>query len=312
MQAIPKIDKINFNFRLLIIYSIVDYRKTKIMNTENIKHILMPIDFSDCAINAKNTAIIIAKRQGSKITLLEIIPAVPANYGLSIDNIVIKQQDTVLQNSEAKLKLLAAEISYKHKIDVNYICLLGETITLICETAKVQNVDLIVMGTHGVSGFKEFFIGSNSFAVVEKAKCPVLIIPLATAISEFKQIMFPVRNIPNALGKYTFLRKIIDVNKSNLVVFGVDDASVHEAINHLMESVNYFNHSIKDDDVTTTTCFMVKDANLADEVLNKTKEMNCDLIVITSKLDTTFTEYFMGTFTQRIVNHSTVAVLHVR
>ncbi|NJO24537.1 MAG: universal stress protein [Bacteroidia bacterium] len=281
------------------------------MNTKNIRQILVAIDFSDCAINALNVSVEIAKRQQAKLTIIEVIPGLPANYRLSIDKIIREQQEAELEKSVTRLEKSVTIIAENNSIETNYISSLGAISEQICETAKDINADLIVMGTHGTSGLKEFFMGSNSYDVVKKSELPVLIIPQDSTISNFKKIMFPVRNIPNPLEKYDFLRKIIKQNDSELIVFGVD-IKKENSINHLTDSVNYFNHQMKDDNVITSTYFHIGDTDLADEVLQKANEMNCDLVVITSKLDTDFKEYFIGKFAQRIVNHSKIPILHIK
>jgi len=52
----------------------------------------------------------------------------------------------------------------------------GKVADRILEIAKEGNFDMIVMGSHGLSGFKEFLLGSVSNQVVHKATCPVLIV----------------------------------------------------------------------------------------------------------------------------------------
>lgn len=54
------------------------------------------------------------------------------------------------------------------------------------------------MGTHGASGFREFFIGTNAFAVVKHAPCPVLTVPPNRKWESFSNILFPVRNTARA------------------------------------------------------------------------------------------------------------------
>lgn len=281
------------------------------MNTNKLQNILVATDFSDCAFNAINTAIVIAARHQANLILLEVTTALPASNKLSIDRIISEQHEAALSKSVLRLTKTAKEINDQHLVTTSSISKVGLIAEQICETAKEINADMIVMGTHGASSLKEFFIGSNSFAVIEKAEHPVLIIPQATTIVNFKRIMFPVRNIPNALEKYNFLRTIIKHNNSELIVFGVEK-KVDNAINNLTDSINYFNNQMKDDNVINSTFFKVGDKNLADEVMQKAKEMGCDLIVITSKLDTNFKEYFIGTFSQQIVNRSQIPVLHIK
>ncbi len=87
---------------------------------------------------------------------------------------------------------------------------------------------------------------------MENAICPVLVVPVASGVVNFKILMFSIRNIPNALEKYNFLRKIIKHKDSELVVHGKE---VDNAIAYLTDSINYFDHQIKDDSVITSNLF---------------------------------------------------------
>jgi nucleotide-binding universal stress UspA family protein len=136
--------------------------------------ILIPTDFSPCAAYASQAAAIIAKATGAEIYLIHVIDApvdwvkLPkekeANYPETKAKIVkAKQQFESIKNSLefeglAVHHMLAYNIAYED----------------IIQYANSIEADLIVMGTHGSSGFNEYFIGSTTQKVVRLAKQPVL------------------------------------------------------------------------------------------------------------------------------------------
>ncbi len=147
-----------------------------------INRILLPTNGSETATRAANVAIEVAKKFGAELVVLHVI-AVPAgrvakaelnpSYDAELkeyfesahkkaDSIV----DEVTRSAEAK------EVKATHLIR-EYSFSVVET---ILEQATKSNVDLIVMGTRGLTGFKKLLVGSVSSAVVSHAHCSVLIV----------------------------------------------------------------------------------------------------------------------------------------
>lgn len=282
------------------------------MKTLSIKHILVPTDFSECSDNALQTAIQLAKLHDAKITLLNIVEANYYQLNLDYNPIEMGIIDDSVEKSMNKLKLIADKLIENEGLNMAFEAIPGIINNAIYRRSSQLEVDLIVMGTHGISGIKEFILGSNTYGVVEIATCPVLLIPKQCHVNKFENVLFPVRDIPNALEKYDFLRKIIRKNNTHLNVLGVGYASKPDSINPLMEQVNSLIFEVIDDDISSSVSFSVGRDNIADVVLEVAQDIKADLIVITSKIDITISEMFLGTFAQKIINHSQIPVLHVK
>ena len=141
-----------------------------------IKNILVPVDGSKYSIKAFNVALDIAKKYEAKIHILmclekENISAWCINKNVHAQ--IIEDAKKFAHDFLLKLKKLAknAEVS----LSVNII----ETKSIskqITDFATSKKMDLIIMGSHGRTGFNQFVLGSVSNAVSHSAKCPVLIV----------------------------------------------------------------------------------------------------------------------------------------
>jgi nucleotide-binding universal stress UspA family protein len=125
------------------------------MKPFNIKKILVPTDFSETAGNALKQAINIAKVTKANLKLVHIVT--PANYSPSESLVAL---DDTFYNKKIKkanldLKAIAKEIKELNSISVEYVVKLGSIKEEVCDLAKKEKSDLIVMGTHGTSGVKE-------------------------------------------------------------------------------------------------------------------------------------------------------------
>jgi hypothetical protein len=143
------------------------------------------------------------------------------------------------------------------------------------------------MGINGTSGVS----GSEAYEVIEAAPCPVLTVPKRQPLTEFKEVLFPVRPITGALEKYDFVKKIIHPNKAHLTVLGLINEEEPW-------QTNLFSESITD----LENCF------LRDKT-NKSQYLGIDLIVITANIDNEDPRFFMESYADEIVNKAKVPVL---
>jgi nucleotide-binding universal stress UspA family protein len=141
------------------------------------KNILVPYDGSSYSIHAFKIAVDMAKKYGSKITIATCLESdfrTPwYGYDSRARNSILKKQKEVLQKSISKL-----EASTKNnKVMITSKILQDQSaVKAIVSFAKTNKIDLIVMGSHGRSGFDRFLLGSVANGVSQKVKCPVLII----------------------------------------------------------------------------------------------------------------------------------------
>jgi nucleotide-binding universal stress UspA family protein len=147
------------------------------MDPRAVKKILVPTDFSDASGEAVNTAIAFARAFAARILLVHVFveptyvlppPVEMATFPFDMTEIMTKVQASL----EAELQ----------RVEQAGIPVEGETISgraapEIVEYAKKTGADLIVMGTHGRSGFQHALLGSVAERVVHHSPCPVLVVP---------------------------------------------------------------------------------------------------------------------------------------
>ena len=139
------------------------------------QHFLVPIDFSEYANQALEYAIGLASKLSARVTLLHVIQPLPLG-GVDMS---VTPPYTYLQDLEAELT--SSMQAYLERVTAaglegEIVVLHGVPFQEILETAKTQQVDLIVMGTHGRTGFQHLLLGSVAEKVVRLAPCPVLIV----------------------------------------------------------------------------------------------------------------------------------------
>ena len=168
-----------------------------------IKNILFPTDFSEVANNAMQIAIAMANRQNATLHLLHVI--VPQYLSIVGDTaFTLNSVDwfDVEVKSRENLEKMAEEIRKEFNVKISPITTMGYVMESIERYSENLSADIIVMGTHGNSGVREFFIGSNAYSTIKNVTCPVLTIPINSSKTSFENVLFPVRNIDGAEDKY--------------------------------------------------------------------------------------------------------------
>ena len=164
-----------------------------------IRRILCPIDFSDHSRRALDHAFAIARWYESTLTVLHVFSSIPvAAFGpgpVAFEPVVLTpvDRDQLLADTKA---FAAAESA--PGVTVEAVVREGVATREILEQAASMPADLLVLGTHGRSGFERLVLGSVAEKVLRKASCPVMTVPvrLPDAVPFgpvlFKRIVCPV------------------------------------------------------------------------------------------------------------------------
>jgi nucleotide-binding universal stress UspA family protein len=146
----------------------------------NFKNILVPVDGSEFSIRALEYAVYIVKRFNSKLIALHIVPS-SIRYDLFMskkDHEMNSPFNQVLQFAYMEAQKWFEKV--REKIDVEFktdVIIAEESIVKeIIEYSERENIDLIVIGTRGRTGFKKLFLGSVASGVLNFAHCPVLVV----------------------------------------------------------------------------------------------------------------------------------------
>lgn len=148
---------------------------------QTFKKILAPTDFSAHAGEATHVAAELSRRYDAPLTLIHVFE--PPPYALP-EGLVFYTAEQLSRVFTELDRLLAearqgAEAAQPPNVDTRL--LEGFAAGEITRFAAQGGFDLIVMGTHGRTGFKHFLLGSVAERVVQTARCPVLTVPLRDA-----------------------------------------------------------------------------------------------------------------------------------
>jgi hypothetical protein len=141
------------------------------------RSIVVATDGSKASLAAASEAVGIAKRNGSDLTVLAVVPA-ESGMSEEVDFSVVKRErlaDQEMQAAEKNAKAVkdAAQVE---GVRVHAFVMTGRPADTIIETAKEKNADLIVVGSHGRTGLDKLLMGSVAERVIVLSPCAVLVV----------------------------------------------------------------------------------------------------------------------------------------
>ena len=139
------------------------------------KKILVPTDASEYSRRALQTALELARSVQAEIVLLHVSYTPQAYWGYTISYGITVTQEQLDQNGELALDATLTGID-SEQVVIHKRVESGHPVTIILEQIKKENIDLVIMGSHGYGAIAGSVLGSVSQRVLQRVSCPVLII----------------------------------------------------------------------------------------------------------------------------------------
>lgn len=264
------------------------------------KKILVPTDFSDQAEYALKVAAQIARANDSEIILVHMLElpheaSDAVGSGSDIPEIMFFKNKAI-QNLEELV-----DAPYLVGLNVSEAVHFSKASEGITNLARKHGADFIVMGSHGASGYKELFIGSNAEKVVRTADVPVLVIK-----NEMEN--FRVENMVFASDFSSEIRKPFAQALALAKGFG---ARLHLVMintpnsfkpTHIAEGM--MTEFLAGFDLGEHSRHIYNDVNVEKGILNFANSVNADLIGMCTHGRTGFAHFFNGSISEDLVNHA--------
>lgn len=266
------------------------------------KTILVPTDLSDVSEYALDVAVEIAKKQGATIVLLKKIIFPTLEYTI-IDNEFYDSKDEfykyLTKDSKERLEDMVDKPSYRGVKFRFKIKRDGESLATIMAH---QKADLIVMGSTGATGWKEWTTGSNAEHVVRGASCPVLVVK--APVGEFRRVVFAIdfENTEFIKSALTLLDKTQIDPHFVFVDNGMKrfDANVLWAkMGKLALELGLSNYQFE----------IFEDSTVEKGIVDYAKAVGADIIVMYTHGRKGFEHFIYGSVAEDVVNHAEVAVM---
>lgn len=271
-----------------------------------INNILVPIDFSEVSLEVLNHAASIAKKAKASLHIVHVMNVSAQVFPFFTENIDMSKLKTEVRG---ELSTIAEKVSQSHGVQVNLEIREGTIAKEIVQMAKSVNADMIVMGTHGASGFEEFFIGSNANRVVTSSTCPVLTMRGGIKELDFSLIALPIDSSRHTRDKVSEVSSIAKLFGSTVRIVGLiteDHESEKSVFNLKIKQVEDY---LKHRDIPFESKILHGE-DISEMTSSYAQTIDAGLIAIMTEQEAS-TGLLVGPHAQRIVNHSKIPILSV-
>ena len=205
---------------------------------------------------------------------------------------------------------LAENMRAEYGVVIKTLSTTGNVCDEVVSVSKENSVDLIVMGTHGTSGFEEFFVGSNTYKVVTLSEIPVLSVQTNANHIGFKNIILPIDNSDYSRQKVNHAVVLAKHYACKVSVLGLPDgeSDVTEE-NKFKIKIDQVNAYLEKSGVIHTSK-IIKGKNQAKLTMDYADSVNADLLMIMT--DQVEDGTFLSSFAQQVVNHSKIPVFSIQ
>jgi nucleotide-binding universal stress UspA family protein len=283
-----------------------------VINKAIMKTILVPTDFSNTAQAAVDVAAGIAKKSGAGLILLHVVEDVgedsfsvsgeafasaPGEYRLFTMKLI---QKASRQLAKAVEQASAGGVKVSSKLRV------GDAYHSMDFTITEQKVDLVVMGTHGSSGYEEVMVGSNTEKVVRRSSCPVLSVNRPPVNGDFKSIVYATslkddelpftRTVRNVQEMYDCQVHMVRINTPGMFI---DDRSIKEKMAVFAKQLRLRNFTLN----------VYNDYSEEQGIINFAESVGADMIAMATHGRTGLAHLLNGSIAEGVVNHARRPVL---
>ncbi len=265
--------------------------------------IFVGIDFSEGSINALEHAISIAKKAKVDVNMVWVRHPDSEKILMSYKS----------KNIEEEIGHRFDELIKKYKIgfpnELTYEIRQGKIYREIVKAADEKSASLIVIGSHGSSGFDEFWMGSNANRLISSTYIPVISLRANVPVDrDLERIVFPVDSTPETRQKIIFTSIIASYFNAEVHVLALytdGSKSTKKRVDKYAQQMVEF----LDEENIVNKLEKVEASNITDTILEYARKVDANLIAIMTEQERSAFNILLGPYAQQMVNRSPIPVL---
>jgi nucleotide-binding universal stress UspA family protein len=268
------------------------------------KDIVVAIDFSKGSIHALEYAIELANLTHSNVNLVWV-------DNVSSNEIAFANESKELRN-EAKGNFDEILARYKDKLIHGKLTAKvrkGRVYQELATYVKQTDCCLMIVGTHGSSGFEEFLVGTNAFRIVSSIPSPVITVKYSYDIKRgCRKILLPVIHTAQTMQKIVFTANLARTTGADINILALNSSGLKSVQRSVDSNVAKVEKYLNEQGVNYVVDSM-NTKNLASDIIEHARFVDADLIAIMTDVQDQANSILLGPFAQQLVSYSPVPVL---
>jgi nucleotide-binding universal stress UspA family protein len=264
------------------------------------KRILVPTDFSKHSEYALKVASQIAKKNNGEIFLVHMLE-LPTSGNDAISTAHEIPELMLFKNAAVNKLDAMMEATYLEGVKIAKMIQFEMAFDGIVKNAKAHHIDLIIMGSHGASGFQEMFIGSNTEKVVRNSDIPVLVIKRDEDPFSAQKFVFASDFSDEAKIPFQKAMAFAQGFGAHLHLVNINTPNNFKSTKVAEQIMNTFLEGI---DTSAMSTHIYNDVNVEKGILHFAKSIDADLIGMSTHGRKGLSHFFNGSISEDLVNHA--------
>ncbi len=263
-----------------------------------IQTIVVPYDFSDCAMNALKVAAKIASLSDAVIYVVHLYEQVE------------NTPEAIRKREEMNARLdEVPDLPFLQGLKLRKFLLRQLTLTELFKNERIAKVDLIVMGSHGAKGFRRGIVGSNTQRIVRLAPMPVLVVKHHTEDFNVRDVVYASNFSRQDVEKFDAFRPFFELFSPSIHLVKINTPKDFERSQDTNKGIDAF---LRTHELHKFTATIYNDLSVEEGILNFARDIDADLIAMATHGRTGFFHVVNGSLTEDVVNHTDHPVLSVK
>jgi nucleotide-binding universal stress UspA family protein len=275
------------------------------------KTIIVPIDFSEHSEYALKVAAGLAKQSEMEIIAMHMLDLQTSMLNES-ESYHHERTVFLLELAKKKFKDFLKKDYLK---DVKVVPLIKhyKIFSEVNDVAREENADMIIMGSHGATGFKELFLGSNTEKVIRTSEIPVLIVKSELHDFNFKEVVYASDLSKESVGAYLQMRRIVEDLGGDLHLLHVNTpydnfkttAEMEQEASEFLMAAEGNTEKLKD-------VHFICDRTVEEGIISFANSVGADLIAMSTHARKGLAHVFKGSLSEDVANHAALPILTVK
>lgn len=272
------------------------------------KKILVPTDFSECAKASEKYARYLAKETGAELRYLHIINT-PVDWSkLSKDQEYLFPE--IMHHIAFAKESLNSRIKEAEEIGItaSKLLIFNNTNDKIHKFAEDENIDLVIMGSHGQYGFKDHILGTNTYSMLRRSKVPVVIIKKDTESPKLEKLILATNFQANTGKSFSEIEALAEDLKVKVLILYVNTPNHFMETNDILDQGNAFlkEYSNYNYDIHIIDAFSVERG-----IIQFLEKGEFDGIAVITEGKSDLVQYFSPSVTENLISMSDTPIISI-
>lgn len=275
---------------------------------DQIKNILVTVDFTEKSNNALKMAVQMALRHSAKIIVFHNINNF---YVIDRTGKQVIGTDTIQENvdkAEQSLNDLKFTLQKQYNLHIESAIKSDNLLNSINDLIEEENIDLIITGTSGRQKFLQLFLGSTSYEILTGANCSVLLVPEQCQKYTFEKILVPVRVLEHLNDKLDLSLSIAKKNKGMISLLGI---SSEDELIQIKDAYQLLKKNLSNESAEYTSEFLLT-RDKAVQISKFSKNDDADIIILNYHDEESWKSIFSENFLKQMINKTDIPLFFLK